>query len=636
MANLKNLIVQGASRFIGDTVGKKFIVNGATSSHFLKGDGSLDSNTYLTSASVSGKEDTSNKVTNISASSTDAQYPSAKCMFDVCSFISGNVITAYDSLTGLPKLDSSNSATLSTNSSEYISGTIKLHKISKTGKYSDLIGVPTTGTSAQFVKGDGSLDSNEYSTTAHTHGNITAAGALQTTDVAIANGDKLVVTDASNSNKVARTSVSFDGSTTTKALTQKGSFESFQVPLVSGTNIKTINGISVLGSGNITVSGGSGGESSAYVIPVTGSPLGSAPSGSYAGISGALSEGRRVFMEITNFNGDDDVIYLPLVQDYTETDGVYYFSTVVSSVLVTMELNSDDGVTDSTYNAGSHAHGNITNAGALQATDVTIANGDKLVVTDASNSNKVARTSVSFDGSTTTQALTKKGTFETFLNGVAISTDNAVVRFDGTTGAIQNSGVIINDERHVIAARLVTSGATAYQFVKGDGSLDSNEYSTTAHTHGNITAAGALQSTDVGIASGDKLVVTDASNSNKVARTSVSFDGSTTTQALTKKGTFESFQATLVSGTNIKTINGETILGSGNITISGGGVTSVNGYTGAVSIPTPPAVTSSDNDKILQVVNGSWSAVAAPVIYSGTVTPSSSLGKNGDIYIKTS
>lgn len=47
----------------------------------------------------------------------------------------------------------------------------------------------------------------------------------------------------------------------------------------------------------------------------------------------------------------------------------------------------------------SHAHGNITSDGALQTTsDITIANGDKLVVTDVSDFNKVARTSVAFDG----------------------------------------------------------------------------------------------------------------------------------------------------------------------------------------------------------------------------------------------
>lgn len=32
---------------------------------------------------VSGKEDTSNKVTSLSSSSTDTQYPSAKCVYDI-------------------------------------------------------------------------------------------------------------------------------------------------------------------------------------------------------------------------------------------------------------------------------------------------------------------------------------------------------------------------------------------------------------------------------------------------------------------------------------------------------------------------------------------------------------------------
>lgn len=71
------------------------------------------------------------------------------------------------------------------------------------------------------------------------------------------------------------------------------------------------------------------------------------------------------------------------------------------------------GGTDYTLTPASHTHGNIQNGGTLQTTDITIASGDKLVVTDSSNSSKVARASISFDGSTTTQVLTKKGTFET-------------------------------------------------------------------------------------------------------------------------------------------------------------------------------------------------------------------------------
>lgn len=88
-----------------------------------------------------------------------------------------------------------------------------------------------------------------YSKSTHTHGNITSGGALQTTDVAIANGDKLVVTDRSNSSKVARSSISFDGSTTTKALTPKGTFEAFAKSGDITTAIQALDVSSVGGDG---------------------------------------------------------------------------------------------------------------------------------------------------------------------------------------------------------------------------------------------------------------------------------------------------------------------------------------------------------------------------------------------------
>lgn len=63
-------------------------------------------------------------------------------------------------------------------------------------------------------------------------------------------------------------------------------------------------------------------------------------------------------------------------------------------------------------------------------------------------------------------------------------------------------------------------------------------------------------------------------------------------------------QATLVSGTNIKTINSTSLLGSGNIAIAG-----------------LPSVTSSDNGKMLVVVNGAWTAATVPNV---TITQSGS------------
>ena len=77
-------------------------------------------------------------------------------------------------------------------------------------------------------------------------------------------------------------------------------------------------------------------------------------------------------------------------------------------------------------------------------------------------------------------------------------------------------------------------------------------------------------------------------------------------------------QETLVSGTNIKTVNNTTLLGSGNI-----------------DTHELPTVSSSDNGKVLEVSSGSWAAVMPVTIYTGTGSPSSGTGSNGDIYIQT-
>ena len=49
----------------------------------------------------------------------------------------------YNELENRPKLDTSNEDSQSTSEEELITGTIKLHKISKTGSYNDLLDTPT-------------------------------------------------------------------------------------------------------------------------------------------------------------------------------------------------------------------------------------------------------------------------------------------------------------------------------------------------------------------------------------------------------------------------------------------------------------------------------------------------------------
>lgn len=62
--------------------------------------------------------------------------------------------------------------------------------------------------------------------------------------------------------------------------------------------------------------------------------------------------------------------------------------------------------------ASDHTHGNITNGGDITATAPTIASGDQIIINDHSAS-KITN-GPTFDGSTTTTALTPKGTWESF------------------------------------------------------------------------------------------------------------------------------------------------------------------------------------------------------------------------------
>ncbi len=78
-------------------------------------------------------------------------------------------------------------------------------------------------------------DSNAAIST-HTHGNIQNGGTLQTTDVSIASGDKLVVTDSSDSSKVARSSLAFTNSTS-KFLREDGTWAA---PPGSGSSISYV------------------------------------------------------------------------------------------------------------------------------------------------------------------------------------------------------------------------------------------------------------------------------------------------------------------------------------------------------------------------------------------------------------
>lgn len=84
--------------------------------------------------------------------------------------------------------------------------------------------------------------------------------------------------------------------------------------------------------------------------------------------------------------------------------------------------------------------GNITKEGKLSNADATISNNDQLIIVDYNdNTGRIAKASLKFDGSTTTTALTPKGTWEAFVKSVTITQGNGITVSDSGT-AITGTG----------------------------------------------------------------------------------------------------------------------------------------------------------------------------------------------------
>lgn len=143
----------------------------------------------LVKDSLDNKEDDSNKVSSWSGTTTDAHYPSEKLV--------------KDSLDGkLDKLQTSNKGKNVVVDST--SGQIAFEdKPTIPSKTSDLANDGSDGSNA-FVSTNDSRLSDARTPTSHTHGQVTDDGKITSTAVTVASADNIVITDASDSNKVKK------------------------------------------------------------------------------------------------------------------------------------------------------------------------------------------------------------------------------------------------------------------------------------------------------------------------------------------------------------------------------------------------------------------------------------------------
>lgn len=213
---------------------------------------------------------------------------------------------------------------------------------------------------------------------------------------------------------------------------------------------------------------------------------------------------------------------------------------------------------------------------------------------------------------------------------------------------------------------------------------------------GAAAGATAYQKPNTGIPQSDLAAALVAIIQKAVANVSSNEDGAVVitlvngdTYTIDLNHTHPDKQDLLVSGTNIKTINNQSILGDGNIDIQGGATITVDSalsgtsenpvqnkvVNGAIDakqdtifdlsairsgasagstayqkpsagIPASdlssgvqasltPSVSASDNGKVLMVVSGAWAKATPVTVYSGSAAPTSAEGIDGDVYLQT-
>lgn len=204
-------------------------------------------------------------------------------------------------------------------------------------------------------------------------------------------------------------------------------------------------------------------------------------------------------VNLVNVNNADD---LKAIEALTKANGYLKKTAANTWTLVDDQEASSTvaGITKIGASGGAatyeHTHGNITNSGALQTSDVTIGNGDKLVITDSSDGNKVARASLSFGANNATnkgKALTQAGTWESFTNnlgtvtsitpgaglvkGNTTSTDTTAITDSGTI-SIKQGGVTNDMLAGSIAPAKLADNATigiGSQSIKVGGAFDTDK-----------------------------------------------------------------------------------------------------------------------------------------------------------------
>ena len=472
-----------------------------------------------------------------------------------------------------------------------------------------------------------------------------------------------------------------------------------QDTLVSGTNIKTINNQSILGSGNITLEGGSGSGGGGDInviesVKVNGSAL--TPDANKA-VNITAVPATIVTQDTTHrFVSDSekttwDNKVSNVQADWNATSGLaQILNKPTIPVAVTESTVSGWGFTKNTGTVtGVKINGTTKNptSGVVDLGTVITSHQDisgkadksaaigSLSLSLDSTNYKITLSGTKVDGTTFTvsdvidlplESVVVNGSYNNTTKKVVLTLQSgSTVEFsvadlvsglqseitstnklsadliaDGTTNKVVTASekTTWNGKQDALTNADVLTGITSTKVSNWDNAA------TNSHTHSNKSVLDGISSTDitnwnsktdnVGTVTGVKMNGTTKNPTSGVVDLGTVITSETTLSKGSTSGTgnavtditVSGHQITLTKGTtfltqhqSIKTLNGTALTGAGDITLTG-----------------VPAFSASDNGKILGVVNGQLAWVTPTTIYTGSGTPSSSTGNDGDIYLQTS
>lgn len=142
------------------------------------------------------------------------------------------------------------------------------------------------------------------------------------------------------------------------------------------------------------------------------------PSTSFSDTTYTLSNGDTTnTVKLTSSSGDAQTVTINNVAHASSADQASTATSVANSLTIKLDGGETEGTSKFTYDGSAaitidvarsvHTHGHITNSGKI-VVNRPIKDGDKIVITDSDN--YILRSSVAFDGTTTTKALTPAGT----------------------------------------------------------------------------------------------------------------------------------------------------------------------------------------------------------------------------------